>query len=130
MTSEIKKSLLEKAKIYRIFVKSGRTLYEKIYLHNITIVSATIIKDAKGKCLYSLGSKLNDHISTKQYWSILHSFLSIHKIPHIVLISHNITFITSFLNAISLFNNIFASQCTTTIVSTKLTTILCSCHQI
>ena len=113
MTVEIKKVLLEKAKVYRKYVKGGRTKYDKQCLHDITSISATMIKISKEKYLSLLGDKLNDpNIDTKKYWSILHFFFNRRKIPQIPSIFHNNTFVTNIPEKASLFNELFANQCT------------------
>ena len=113
MTVEINKVLLEKAKVYRKYVKGGRTQYDKQCLRDITSISATMIKIAKEKYFSLLGNKLKDpNIDTKKYWSILHSFLNRRKIPQIPPTFHKNTFVTNIPEKASLFNELFANKCT------------------
>ena len=63
---------------------------------------------------YHLVSTLNNpKTSAKTYWSILKSFYGREKIPLIPPLLHNNTLITDFKQKADLYNNIFASECTT-----------------
>ena len=63
---------------------------------------------------YHFVSTLNNpKTSAKTYWSILKSFYSREKIPLIPPLLHNNTLITDFKQKADLYNNIFASECTT-----------------
>ena len=71
MTSDIKRILLEKAKIYRKYVKNGRKQEDLDNLRNIMTISREIIKNTKHKYFSSLGEQLSDpSIGSKKYWSI------------------------------------------------------------
>ena len=75
MTPE--KSLLEKAKIYRRFVKHGRSDDDRKTLRDISYKNAAVIKGTKTSYLSSLGNTLNDpNIGPKKYWSILNKFMN------------------------------------------------------
>ena len=79
MTDEIKRACLDKAKIYRHYIKNGRTSADQQSLHNFASYSANLINNTKARYLSSLGEKLNDaQIGCKAYWSILNKFM--HKI--------------------------------------------------
>ena len=69
MTDEIKRACLDKAKIYRHYIKNGRTSADQQSLHNFASYSANLINNTKAN-LSSLGEKLNDaQIGCKAYWS-------------------------------------------------------------
>ena len=102
-----------KAKIYENYVKNGRSDADKDELVRITSLSSDTITKAKDKYLHSLGNKLNDpQTGAKSYWSILNKLLQKIKIPLITPILSNGTFITNVCEKITLFNTIFADQCT------------------
>ena len=84
MTPEIKRMILEKAKIYRRYVKHGRSIADYQILRDITSRCNSAIKEAKSNDFSRLGVSLNDPgITLKKYWSILHRFLHKRKIPKI-----------------------------------------------
>ena len=113
MTDEIKRVCMDKAKVYRQYVKNGYTINDQINLQNLASYSARLINDAKTRYLSGLGEKLNDpQIGCKAYWSILNKFVNKKKIPLIPPISINNNFITDVSEKARLFNNFFATQCT------------------
>ena len=68
MTDEIKRVCMDKAKVYRQYVKNGYTINDQINLHNFASYSARLINDAKTRYLSGLGEKLNDpQIGCKAY---------------------------------------------------------------
>ena len=82
MIPEIKKALLEKAKIYRRFVKHGRKDDDRKNLRDISYKNAALMKCTKTSNLSSLGNKFNDpNIGPKKYWSILNKFMNNRKAP-------------------------------------------------
>ena len=95
MTSEIKIMILEKPKMYRRYVKHGRSIADYQILGDITSRCKSAIKGAKSNYFSLLGESLNDPaVTPKKYWSILHRFLLKRKIPKISPIRHNNTFLT------------------------------------
>ena len=79
MTPEIKRMILEKAKIYRRYVKHNRKIFR-----DITSRCKSAIKEAKSNYFSPLGESLNDpSITPQKYWSVLHRFLHKCKIPKI-----------------------------------------------
>ena len=60
MTPEIKRMILEKAKIYRRYVKHGRSIADYQILRDITSRCKTAIKEAKSNYFSRLGLSLND----------------------------------------------------------------------
>ena len=113
MTVEIKRVLLEKAKIYRKYVKNDRKDSDRNLLRNITCKCRDLIQHAKEEYFVSLGKELCDpNIGQKRYWSILHKFLGKRKIPQIPPLYNNDSFVTNCSDKAELFNNFFAKQCT------------------
>ena len=77
MTPEIKRMILEQAKIYRRYVKHGQSIADYQILRYITSRCKSAIKEAKSNCFSRLEESLNDPaITPKKYCSILHSFLT------------------------------------------------------
>ena len=112
MNPEINRMVLEKAKIYRGYVKHGRSIAGNRILRDITSRCRSAIKEAKSNYFSRLGETLNDPaITPKKYWSILQSFLHKRKIPRIPLIRHNNTFLTDTMVKANTFNSFFAKQC-------------------
>ena len=94
MTPEIKRMILEKAKIYRRYVRHGRSIADYQTLRNTTSRCKSAIKEVKFNYFFRLGESLNDSaITPKKYWWILHSFLHKQKIPNIPPICHNNMFV-------------------------------------
>ena len=60
MTETIKQLRYNKSKIYKKYVKNGRSDVDKKELQNVTNLSSDAIIKAKNKYLLSLGDKLND----------------------------------------------------------------------
>ena len=113
MTVEIKRVLLEKAKIYKKYVKNGRTDGDHNLLRNITFKCRDLIRQAKEGYFFSLGKQLCDpNLDPKRYQSILHKFLNKRKIPQIPPLNNNDSFVTNFADKAELFNTFFAKQCT------------------
>ena len=113
MTEEVKTLCYMKTKIYENYVKNGRTDADKDELVRITSLSSDTITQAKDKYLQSLGNKLNDpQTCAKSYWSIPNKLLQKIKLPLIPPILFNGTFITNVNEKITLFNTVFAEQCT------------------
>lgn len=113
MNNEIKNACLNKAKIYRHYVKNGRRTADQNELQNAATYSSNLISDAKTRYLSNLGDKLNNPlIGPKAYWSILNKFLHKRKIPIIPPISFNDNFITDVSEKARIFNEFFAAQCT------------------
>ena len=112
MTPEIKKMILEKAKIYRRYVKHGRNAVDYLNLRDITARCRTLIKKAKDGYFSRLGNTLNNpDIGPKKYWSILHCFLNKRKTPKIPPIRHNNAIVTNITEKANIFNIFFARQC-------------------
>ena len=77
MTPEIKRMILEKAKIYRRYIRNGRNPVDSQSLCEISYICKLAIKDAKASYFTRLGNSLNDlNIGSKKYWrSVLNQFL-------------------------------------------------------
>ena len=111
MIPEIKRMVLEKAKIYRRYLKHDRSIADNQILRNITSRYKSPIKEAKSNYFSRLGESLNDPaITPKKYWLILHSFLHKPKIPKSPPIHHNNTFLTDTMVKANTFKSFFATQ--------------------
>ena len=67
--------ILEKAKIYRRYVKKGRKALDYQCLRESISRCRNAINEAKKEYYTNLAYSLNDPgIGTKRYWSILHHF--------------------------------------------------------
>ena len=113
MTDGVKRLILEKAKIYRRFVKRGRKVEDLQSLREITFRCKVAVKDAKDAYFSRLSNSLNDpNIDSKRYWSILNQFLHRRKIPKIppVRDSNNVL-ISDVKTKADVFNSFFATQC-------------------
>ena len=112
MTSEIKRMVLEKAKIYWRYVKHGRSIADYQILRDITSRCKSVIKVPKSNYFSRLVESLNDPAFIPEtYWLILHSFLHKRKIPQIPPIRHNNTFLAGTMVKANTFNSFFAKQC-------------------
>ena len=112
MTPEIKRMILEKVKIYRRYVKHGRSTADHQILHDITSRCKSDIKEAKSIYFSLLGESLScPGITPKKYCSILHSSLHKRKMPKICLIRHNNMLLTDTLVEVITFNSFYAKQC-------------------
>lgn len=108
MTPEIKRIILEKAKIYQSYVKYGRNISDHQIPRDITSRCKSAIKKAKSNYFYHLGESLNNPVTTPEaYQSILHSFLDKRKIPEIPSIRHNNLSLTDNLVEANTFNSFF-----------------------
>ena len=114
MTVEVKRMILEKAKIYRRYVKNGRNLVDHQALRDITFRCRNAIKEAKDNYFAKLGNTLNDpNIGPKKYWSTLNKLIhkrKLTKIPPIRNANNNL--VTDITAKANMFNAFFASQCT------------------
>ena len=112
MNSEIKKALLEKAKLYRRYVKKGRRNCDYQSLNESCTRCKILINDRKIEYYKNMSDSLNDPgISSKKYWSILHRFLKKRKAPQIPPIRQNDILITDVSKKANCFNSFFANQC-------------------
>ena len=111
MTPEIKRMILEKAKIYRRYVKHSRSIADYQILCDVTSRCKSVIKETKSNYFSRFGESLNDPaITPKRYWLILHSFPHKHKIPKIAPIRHSSTFLTDTLVKANSFNYFLQSN--------------------
>ena len=113
ITDLIKSKLKERSCLTKTYCKYGKrkSNFEKLIVE--TNESVEIISTAKDKYIFQMCEKLNDPISApKTYWKIINRFLSNTKIPAIpsLLVSGEI--ISNFSQKASIFNKLFASQCT------------------
>ncbi|MEO0684333.1 MAG: reverse transcriptase family protein, partial [Cyanobacteria bacterium J06649_11] len=113
MTGEVKRLILEKAKIYRRFVKRDRRQEDLELLREITFRCKNAVKDAKNAYFFRLSESLNDpNMDSKRYWSILSKFLHKRKIPKIPPVRDtNNVLISDVKKKANIFNTFLASQC-------------------
>ena len=113
MTAEVKKSLLEKGKIYEKYVKNGRKSQDLEVLIKAQSKCRKAVKDAKKSYYSHLGNSLNDpSLSSKKYWSILKKFLNKKKAPRIPPVRDNRNnLVADVSEKANIFNNFFANQC-------------------
>ena len=113
MTTEVKRALREKSKIYVRYVKNGRRDEDLELLRQSQSRSRMAVKDAKKTYYSRLANNLNDpNLGSKRYWSILNQFLHKRKTPRIPPIrdtSNNI--VVDVPKKANIFNNFFANQC-------------------
>ena len=112
MTSEIKLVILNKAKIYRQYVKNGRSITDSQRLNEVRARCRSLIKVRKTEYYEKLSNSLNDpYISPKKYWSVLHRFLNKREISQIPPVRHNDKMVTETSDKAEIFNHFFAKQC-------------------
>ena len=113
MTPEIKRLLIEKAKIYKHYVKNGRSALDYQVLREFSGRCKIAIETAKKNYYTRLGNELNrPDIGNKKYWSILNQFLHKRKVPKIPSIRNpRDILITDVSEKANVFNSFFASQC-------------------
>ena len=85
----------------------GFNIYQKVKF----LSEFFAIKEAKSNYFFRLGESFSDPaIISKNYWSILHSFLYKHKIPKIHPIRHNNTFLIDIVVKTNTFNSFVQSN--------------------
>ena len=109
----MKRIILDKAKIYRRYVKNGRKAEDYQSLREITFRCKMAVKDAKESYFSRLANSLNDpNIESKKYWSIINQFLCKRKSPRIPPVRDANDVLTSnILDKANIFNQFFARQC-------------------
>ena len=106
ITAEIKRVLRAKAKVYRRYVKKGRTARDLRELNLLRSRSKQLINEAKVRYEKKLASSLNTtSTSSKRYWSIINRLLNKRKILQIPPIRVNCEVISDTLKKADLFNN-------------------------
>ena len=113
MTPEIKRIILEKAKIHRRYVKNGRNDADYQSLREITHRCKSAVKEAKYNYYARLGNTLNDpNIGPKKYWYTLIQLLHNRNMPKIPPIRNDRNELVSDVSSkANIFNNFFAKQC-------------------
>ena len=110
-----------KHKVYRDYLKNGKTEAGYMYLHHAITEVSQLISESKDNYYNKLAMKLNNpKTSSKTYWSILRTFYNGRKIPIIPPILQDGKLESDFkIKAISIFFFI-ASQCTSLVNNSKL----------
>ena len=113
MTPDVKRMILEKAKIYRHYVKNARNAIDHQRLRDITSRCKRAVNIAKENYLTKLGNILNEpNISPKKYWSTLNRLIHKRKITRIPQIRNtNNIVVTEVSHKADVFNTFFANQC-------------------
>ena len=121
VTEKIKRLLISKSKLYKLYIKNGRKIgvYEKRL--NMTNNITTEISNSKKIYFDNLAEKLSDpKLNWKAYWSILKSFTNWKKIPVIPPLLINYQLVTTFNEKANNFNEYFSNQCSVIDNSSKL----------
>ena len=106
----VKNKIKWKNKIYKDYVKNGRTENDYFKLQIAINDVSEIIDKRRNDYNCHLASKLNTpKANAKTYWSILKSFYIRKKIPPIPPLLHNDMLITDFKQKADLFDNFFAA---------------------
>ena len=111
---KIKAKIELKNRAYKEYIKNGRP--EALYysLQNLASEISSYITKCKNDYIIRLGKKLgNPSRSIKSYWAALRTSWKRKNVPNIALLLVNNELITEFEAKTNVFNNFFASQCTT-----------------
>ena len=113
ITPEIKAVLRMKTRVYRRYVKKGRTLHDLHELNLLRSRSKQLINEAKERYEKKLTASLSTAgTGSKRYWSIINRLLNKRKIPQIPPLRVNNEVISDTLKKADLFNKYFAEKCT------------------
>ena len=75
LTEKLKEKIKWKLKVYRDFLKNGKTEADYMYVHHTITEVSKLISEIKDKYYNKLSMKLNNSkTSSKTYWSILKTF--------------------------------------------------------
>ena len=108
--------MTEKIKNKIILTKSLYKSNKFIELQKLSTEISTLISNRKEKYYHNLSLKLNDpKTSAKTYWPILKRFYDNSKIPLIPPLNVDNKIVSDFTEKANLFNDFFATQCTTLI---------------
>ena len=82
MTEKLKEKIKQKHKVYRDYLKNGKTEADYMYVHHAITEVSQLISESKDKYYNNLVIKLNNpKTSSKTYQSILKTFSNDRKIP-------------------------------------------------
>ena len=82
MTEKLKVKVKRKHKVYRDYLKNGKTEADYMHVHHAITEVSQLISESKDKYYNKLSMKLNNpKTSSKTYWSILKTFYNGRKIP-------------------------------------------------
>ena len=125
MTEKLKEKIKWKHKVYRDYLKNGKTEADYMYVHHAISEVSQLISESKDKYYNKLAMKLNNpKTSSKTYWSILKTFYNGRKIPIIPPILKDGKLESDFKIKADYFNKFFASQCTPLVNNSKLPKLL------
>ena len=75
MTEKLKEKIKGKLKVYRDFLKNGKTEADYMHVHHAITEVSQLVLEIKDKYYNKLSMKLNNSkTSSKTYWSILKTF--------------------------------------------------------
>ena len=120
MTEKIKQLLIDKSKLYKLYIKIGRKIgvYEKLL--NMTNNITTEISNSKKIYFDNLAEKLSDpKLNRKAYWGV---FYQLEKVPIIPPLLINDQLVTNFNEKANNFNEYFSNRCSVIDNSSKLPT--------
>ena len=121
MTEKLKEKIKWKHKVYRDYLKNGKTEADYMYVHHAISEVSQLISESKDKYYNKLAMKLNNpKTSSKTYWSILKTFYNGRKIPIIPPILKDGKLESDFKIKANYYNNLFASQCSPLLNNSKL----------
>ena len=125
LTKLIKSKLKERSKITKDFYRKRQDPTVFTELNKISSECSNLIINARMRYNQKKNNALNDkNTDPKFYWTILNNILQNIKIPSIPPILASGKTITNIVTKANLFNNFFASQCTTLENTSKLPPLL------
>ena len=120
---KIKKLLIDKSKLYKLYIKNGRKIGVHEKLLNMTNNKTTEISNGKKIYFDNLRKNLSDpKLNRKAYWGILKSFTNWKKIPIIPPLLINDQLVTNFNNKANNFDEHSSNQYSVIDNSSKLLT--------
>ena len=112
ISSEIKKVVRKKNRLYKKYVANGKCDEDETRLKQLTDHISELIANTKSKYFSNLSDKLNDPLtSPKTYWSIMKRLMNKIKVPNIPPLLVDGTIETDFEKKAGIFNIFFAKQC-------------------
>ena len=113
ITSDVRAEQINRNKrIYKKWVKRGKSMNDKCCVNDIQYETNKIIKDAKKSYIENLSEKICDPQSgAKIFWNVYKRLINNKKNTNIPAIIENARFVTNFPLKANIFNKYFACQC-------------------